>query len=142
MYTIQFSRLGTHLCVLFNLCVHVCTVWVWCIGSGFPFFSSSMTNLASVLCTCIFMYVCRHMIKPKQGYIAGCMYLILPQRIQCSYEMLRQKFGGGVSIVSRIPGYLEEALETQPMPKSSLRNTPSEHLSYIPLACSLSSPAH
>ena len=33
------------------LYVHVCTVQVRCIGSGFPFFSSSMTNLASVLCT-------------------------------------------------------------------------------------------
>ena len=35
--------------VLVILCLRVCTVRVWCIGSGFPFFSSSVTNLASVL---------------------------------------------------------------------------------------------
>ena len=29
-----------------HLCLCVCTVRVWCIGSGFPFFSSSTTNLA------------------------------------------------------------------------------------------------
>ena len=37
------------LLVMFSLCV--CTVRVWCIGSGFSFYSSSMTNLASVLYT-------------------------------------------------------------------------------------------
>ena len=41
------SRCPSHLC----LCV--CTVRVWCIRSGFPFFSSSATNLASVLYTCM-----------------------------------------------------------------------------------------
>ena len=37
-----------------SLCVSV--VLVWCIGSGFSFFCSYTTNLASVLYTCIFMY--------------------------------------------------------------------------------------
>ena len=32
--------------------LHVCTVQVWRIGSGFPSFSSSKTNSASVQCTC------------------------------------------------------------------------------------------
>ena len=37
---------------------HVCIVLVWCIGSGFSFFSPFTTNLhvASVLCTCIFIH--------------------------------------------------------------------------------------
>ena len=43
-----------------HLCLHVCTVRVWCIRSGFPFCSSSTRNLASVLCTSIFMYLKVH----------------------------------------------------------------------------------
>ena len=68
----QFSRLGAHHpssqcwaptipvlkaghpAVLVILCLRVCTVRVWCLGSEFPFFSSSTTNL---LYTCIFMYI-------------------------------------------------------------------------------------
>ena len=51
----QFSRPGTP-SVLFISCLHVYSVWVWCVGSGFPFFSSSTTTLASVLYTCICTY--------------------------------------------------------------------------------------
>ena len=55
-HILQFSRLGTQV----HLCLHVCIVQVWCIGSGFP---SSTTNLASVLytCTCIFKYMYMYM---------------------------------------------------------------------------------
>ena len=53
----KFLRLGIR--VSWLLCVSsVCIVLVWCIGSGFSFFSSFKTNVASVLYTSIFMYVC------------------------------------------------------------------------------------
>ena len=45
-----------HRCPI-HLCLCVCTVRVWCVGSGFSFFSSFMTNLASVIYTCNFMYI-------------------------------------------------------------------------------------
>ena len=66
----QFSRLGTE-CLSVHvptipvlkaghrgvLVSPVCIVLVLYIGSGFSFFSSVTTNLASVLYTCIFMYI-------------------------------------------------------------------------------------
>ena len=39
---------------VFTLCLHVCIVRMWCFGSEFSFFT---TNLASVLYTCVFMYI-------------------------------------------------------------------------------------
>ena len=51
--TIPVLKAG-HSGVLVIVCLRVCTVRVWCIGSGFSFFSSSTTNLASVL----YIHVC------------------------------------------------------------------------------------
>ena len=48
-----------HAGVLVIVCLHVYTVWVWFIGSGFSFFSSFTTYLASVLYTCIFTSIHR-----------------------------------------------------------------------------------
>ena len=42
--------------VLVILCLRICIVLVWCIGSGFSFFSSFTTNVASVLYTRTFIY--------------------------------------------------------------------------------------
>ena len=55
----QFSRLG-----IYHFVLVPCTVRVWCIGSGLPFFSSSTTNLASVLCTCIYFHVHQYRVLP------------------------------------------------------------------------------
>ena len=52
----------------------VCTIWVWCIGSGFPFFPSSATNLLSAL----FPYVLEHILHwvtfSCNIYLAPCIY--------------------------------------------------------------------
>ena len=44
--------------VTYSFCVYMCVLFgcVMCVGSGFPFFSSSTTNLASVLYTHVYLH--------------------------------------------------------------------------------------
>ena len=64
VYTVHVHAQAGHLGVLFILCLHVCTVQVWCIGSGFSFFT---TNFASVL------YI--HMYFHTYMYSVHCVHL-------------------------------------------------------------------
>ena len=55
-HTHMCAQVRSHMYVLVIVCF-MFVLFGWCIGSEFSFFSLFMTNLASVLYTCIFMYL-------------------------------------------------------------------------------------